>query len=298
MNSFIAAVAQYPVTRPVSWGQVEDTLTRWIAEAVLHGARLLVFPEYASLSLAGLFRTAIQADVLAQFAELQKLREDYVDLHCRLAQAYGAYLLAGSFPWQLDSGQFRNRVWLCSPGGDAGFQDQCMTPVDGRGHWGMIGAGELRLFDTAVGRVAIDVCRDIEFPMLTRQQTQAGAQMLLVPSSAAAAAGYHRTRLAAQSRALEGECYVLLSSLIGEAPWSPAVGTNIGAAGIYGPPHHGPHDDGVLVQGPLNHPCWVYAELGVEPKAPVNGPVKGLKLAACISRQAPERLKKSGGGAS
>ena len=42
MSAFRAAVAQYPVGQPVSWAEVEATLTRWVGEAVAEGARLLV----------------------------------------------------------------------------------------------------------------------------------------------------------------------------------------------------------------------------------------------------------------
>jgi predicted amidohydrolase len=74
-------------------------------------------------------------------------------------------------------------------------------------------------------------------------------------------AGYHRVRVAARARALEGQCHVLVSPLVGEAPWSPAVDVNVGAAGFYGPPDRGFPDDGVIAQGRLNEPGWVYGEI-------------------------------------
>jgi len=55
MSTFRAAIAQYPVSRPVSWDEAESTLAHWIDEAAAAGASLLVFPEYAAMSLAALF---------------------------------------------------------------------------------------------------------------------------------------------------------------------------------------------------------------------------------------------------
>lgn len=260
-NPFLAAAAQYPVSRPASWDEAAATLSRWVAQAAGHGARLLVFPEYAAMSLAALFPPQVHGDLAAQLTALQTLRDDYLALHRELAQQHGVYLLAGSFPWEVAPGRFHNRAWLCAPGGAAGFQDKRVMTRFEREQWNISAAAELKVFDTALGRIGVNICYDAEFPLPARAQAEAGAELLLVPSCTDAAAGYHRVRVAAQARALEGQCYVLLSPLVGEAPWSPAVDVNVGAAGIYGPPDRGFPDDGVLAQGRLNEPGWIYAEI-------------------------------------
>lgn len=261
MSAFRAAVAQYPVGQPASWAEVDATLTRWVGEAVAEGARLLVFPEYASMVLPALFAPAMQSNLGAQLPALQELRDDYLDLHRHLARRHGVYLLAGSFPWQVDDKHFHNRAWLCAPSGEAGFQDKRVMTRFEREQWGISAAEELKVFDTALGRIGVQICYDAEFPLPARAQAEAGAELLLVPSCTDTAAGYHRVRVAAQARALENQCHVLLSPLVGEAAWSPAVDVNVGAAGVYGPPDRGFPDDGVLVQGQLNQPGWIYAEI-------------------------------------
>jgi predicted amidohydrolase len=261
VSAFVAAAAQYPVTQPDSWAQAEDHLAQWVAQAAAQGAKLLVFPEYASMSLAALFPPQVHGDLHAQLTALQTLRDDYLALHRRLAAQHHVYLLAGSFPWEVAPGRFHNRAWLCAPDGAAGFQDkQVMTRFE-REQWRISGAAEPKVFDTALGRIGVSICYDAEFPLTARAQAEAGAELLLVPSCTDAAAGYHRVRVGAQARALENQCYVLMSPLVGEAPWSPAVDVNVGAAGIYAPPDRGFPDDGVLAQGTLNEPGWVYAEI-------------------------------------
>jgi predicted amidohydrolase len=269
MNHFRAAVAQYPVSRPASWADAADGLSQWVGDAVAQGAALLVFPEYASMSLAGLFAPAVYGDLSAQLHELQKLRDDYVELHRQLARRHGVYLLAGSFPWQVEDGRFHNRAWLFAPDGKAGFQDKRVMTRFEREHWNISAARELKLFDTALGRIGVQICYDAEFPLPARALAEAGAELLLLPSCTDAEAGYHRVRIAAQARALENQCYTLLSPLIGEAPWSPAVDINVGAAAVYGPPDHGFPADGVLAQGRLNQPAWVLADLDLDKVAQV-----------------------------
>lgn len=261
MSAFLVASAQFPVLHYGSWEEVEETIARWVSEAMRQGAQLLVFPEYASMSLPALFAPAAQADLAAQLLEMQTLRESYRELHRRLARTHGVHILAGSFPWQLDDGRFVNRAWFCAPSGAAGFQDKRIMTRFEREQW-MISSGEpAKVFETALGVIGVAICYDSEFPLVVREQIMAGAELLLVPSCTDALAGYHRVRVAAQARALESQCPVVMSPLVGEAPWSPAVDVNVGAAGIYGPPDRGFPDDGVIAQGRLNEAGWVYGEI-------------------------------------
>lgn len=260
-GAFVAAVAQYPVSRPASWAAFESQLAHWIEEAAGREAKLLVFPEYASMVLGALLGEELQSDLAGQLIALQDLREAYVDLHRRLALKHGVYILAGSFPWRVEDGRCVNRAWFCAPTGASAYQDkQVMTRFE-REQWGISAGEPSRVFATALGCVGVAICYDSEFPQLVRAQVEAGAELLLVPSCTDAATGYHRVQVAARARALESQCPVLLSPLVGEAPWSPAIDVNVGAAGAYGPPDRGFPDDGVIAQGVLNEPAWIYARI-------------------------------------
>lgn len=221
------------------------------------------------MSLAALFDEATRDDLNLQVIALQTLRERYVDLHRRLARTHGVYLLAGSFPWTLDDGRTVNRAWLCAPTGNADFQDkQIMTRFE-RESWQISGAPTLKVFDTAHGRIAVNLCYDCEFPLLARAQAEAGAELILVPSCTDTPAGYHRVRVGCQARALENQCIVVQSPLVGEAPWSAAVDVNVGAAGVFGPPDRGFPDDGVLALGTMNRAQWLYADIDLAAVAAV-----------------------------
>ena len=56
---------------------------------------------------------------------------------------------------------------------------------------------------------------------------------------------------------------------MGEAPWSPAVDVNVGAAGVFGPPDLGFPKDGVVAMGARNEPAWLYADLDLDAVARV-----------------------------
>ncbi|WP_028079017.1 carbon-nitrogen hydrolase family protein [Solimonas soli] len=257
------ALAQFPVSEPRQWDDVVAPIEAWVGEAAAAGAQLLVFPEYAAMSLAALFDSATRADLQAQVDAMQALRDDWLALHRRLAQRHGVYIVAGSFPWRLALECVVNRAWFCAPHGGLGFQDkQIMTRFE-RERWDISASPDsgLKVFRTALGMVAIDICYDSEFPLLARAQSEAGAELILVPSCTDSAAGYHRVRVGCQARALENQCYVAQAPLVGEAPWSAAIDVNVGRAGLFGPPDRGFPDSGVIVEGEWNAPQWIHADI-------------------------------------
>lgn len=255
------AAAAYPLDQFATWAQVEDKLTRWVAEAAQEGAQLLVFPEYGAMELATLDGPAIAGDLEASlYAVSEKLAE--VDaLHQRLAAQYGVYIVAASGPAATDTRPV-NRARLITPGGNVGVQDkQIMTRFE-REIWGVIGGGPLQVFDTALGRVGILICYDCEFPLLGRALQS--CDIICVPSVTEALAGYWRVRTGSMARALENQCVTVMSSVVGEADWSEALGSSVGTGGVFCPPDTGFPSTGVMAIGEIDHPGWTYAEVDLE----------------------------------
>ncbi|NKF24319.1 carbon-nitrogen hydrolase family protein [Solimonas marina] len=255
------ALAQYPVSEPSDWLQAATQIEQWTADAAAQGAELLVFPEYAAMSLAAVFDDATRNDLIAQVDALQTLRDDYLALHLRLARQLGVHIVAGSFPWRLSDDVVVNRAWFCTPHG-VDFQDkQIMTRFE-RESWNIDAATTpLKVFRTPLGMVAINICYDVEFPLLARAQCETGAELIVAPSCTDTLAGYYRVRVGCQARALENQCYVAQSPLVGNAPWSAAIDVNTGRAGVFGPPDRGFPDSGVIVEGRLDQPAWIYADV-------------------------------------
>lgn len=257
MVTYTVAAAQYPIDRLADWADYEAKLARWVAEASAGGAALAVFPEYGAMELASL-DPARESDLRGSLGTVSALLPRVDALHARLADLHGMHILAASAPRKDADGKFRNAARLFTPGGKAGTQDKLVMTRFEREEWGVSAGSALRVFDTALGRLAIAICYDSEFPLLARAQVEAGAQVLLVPSCTDALHGYWRVRIGAQARALEGQCYAVHAPTVGEAKWSPAVDVNRGAAGLYGPPDRGFPDDGVLAIGDLDQPQWVF----------------------------------------
>lgn len=260
MSAFIVAAAQYPVDRLASFDDYAAKLTRWIEDAAAGGARLAVFPEYGGMELTALDPATV-ADLHGSIAALTPLVGRIDELHATLAARHGIHICAASLPVREADGRYRNHARLFAPNGKSGTQRKVVMTRFEREEWDISGGAPLHVFDTDLGVIGIAICYDVEFPLLVRAMVEAGATIILAPSATDSLHGYHRVRVGAQARALENQCYVVQAPVVGEAAWTPSLGTSHGAAGIYGPPDLGFPADGIVAQGELDRPGWVFGEI-------------------------------------
>ncbi|MEJ6391936.1 carbon-nitrogen hydrolase family protein [Gymnodinialimonas sp. 2305UL16-5] len=267
------ATAAYPLDLLPNWTAYAEKQIAWVREAAGAGADLLVFPEYGKMELVGLAGVQTAGDLEASLHAAADLDEQANHLMADLAQGYGVHILCASGP-VFEEGRARpvNRAWLVGPDAEAPFvayQDkQVMTRFE-REIWDVVPGDPLQVIETPLGKIGVLICYDAEFPLLGRALIEQGAEILLVPSCTDGLAGYSRVRIGAMARALEGQCVVVQSPTVGEAPWSPAVDENVGAAAIYGPPDLGFPETGVIAAGDLNEPGWILADIDLSDIAQV-----------------------------
>jgi predicted amidohydrolase len=256
------AACGYPIERLASFEMYVAKQTALVEAAVQQGARLLVFPEYASMELTSLLEPEQQGELQRELVALQGLLPDMLGTYAALARKHGVYILGPSFPERIAAeGVVRNRVRLHAPSGEVGVTEKLQMTRFEREEWGVAAGRTQRVFDTEIGTLGIAICYDAEFPLLVRRQVEAGAEIVLVPSCTDTLAGYYRVALSCRARALENQCYVVLSPTMGGAAWSIAVDQNWGAAALYGPVDRGFASDGVVAQGSLDAPGWVFGDL-------------------------------------
>lgn len=262
------ASAQWPIVAPTSLGDYAARLRRELDIVAAQGAQLAVLPEYLALELAGLFADTTRADFAASLDALQPLYPDWQALFAALARDCGLHVLAGTFLLRQANGRYRNRSELFAPDGRRWFQDK-LTLTGFEHAAGTIEPGDtLQVFDTALGRIAVNVCYDSEFPLYARRQYEAGARVLLVPSCTDTFAGATRVRVGCLARALENQIHVVQSVTAGEAAWSPALDTNTGIAAVFAPSDRGLPDDGVVAQASADS-VWTFADIDADALARV-----------------------------
>lgn len=255
------ATAAYPLDALTSWAQYEDKIAAWVGDAAANGADLLVFPEYGAMELATLAGMDVAGDLEKSLFAVSDRMADADTLHQRLAAAHDVHIVAASGPAATQTRPV-NRARLITPDGQIGVQDkQIMTRFE-REIWGVVGGNHLQVFDTAIGKIGILICYDSEFPLLGRALSE--CDVIAVPSVTEALAGYWRVRTGAMARALENQCVTVMSSVVGDAQWSEALGTSFGAGGIFCPPDTGFPPNGVLAAAEICVPGWTYADVALE----------------------------------
>lgn len=255
------AAAAYPLDWFEGWDQYRAKLAHWVADAADQGAQVLVFPEYGAMELASLdsvdatdLATDLATNLAAATEAVARNMAPAVAILSDLAQQHGVHIVAPSGPVR-DGDALVNRAHFLWPDRRVAHQDkQIMTPWE-VSPWGVAGNGPLQIFDTDLGRIGILICYDCEFPILARQLVMAGVDLILIPSATETVAGYSRVRIGAMARALEGQCYTAMASIIGSYPIE-AVDISHGAGGIFCPPDTGLPEDGIVACGVLDAPGW------------------------------------------
>lgn len=257
------AVARYRIGEPSTFADFAHCVGVRVAAAAAGGAGVVVLPEYLALEAAAILPADARGDLHRSLAGLQRWHEAYLALAGELARRHSIHLVAGTFLLDIGGGRYRNRACLVAPDGRRGWQDK-LTLTGYEREAGVIEVGdELKVFDTELGRIGIDICYDIEFPLYARAQAEAGANLLLVPSCTDTQAGATRVRVGCQARALENQVFVACAVTAGEAPWSPVLDVNRGAAAICTPIDRGFPPDGIAAQA-SSDADWALAELDLD----------------------------------
>jgi len=251
------ASAQYPVSFHTSFQAWSAHTEIWVQQASQQNPHLLLFPEYGSMELVSLLSAEEPADIRLQVRGMDRLRADFCTVFTNLARKYGRIIVAPSFP-VCEAELVFNRCYVFGPKGQTGYQDKHFMTRFEQEEWEVQSApARICLFEADWGSFGIQICYDVEFPIGSALLSAAGARIILAPSCTESIRGSTRVHVGARARALEQQCYTVVSPLIGEAPWSPAVDVNYGFAAFYSTPDKFFQEEGILNQMSPQQPGWL-----------------------------------------
>ena len=152
-----------------------------------------------------------------------------------LAPEYRLYIVGGSHPHRAD-GQFVQRgPSVLRPPATCTRRTSCTSPPTS-GKCGMCSrAKKIKVFETPLARVAIQICYDIEFPETARLLAMAGVEAIFVPFSTDEKKAYYRVRYSAHARAVENYLYLVLAGSAGNLPTTPSYLLNYSQSAIITP---------------------------------------------------------------
>lgn len=267
------ASLQYAYDFPKNFDAYQQKISRIIKDLASRKVDLVVFPEYAGLEMLS-FTT---------MENLQEYLPQYLHLFQELSHQYKIYICSGSQVAQDSEGTF-NRSYFFSPSKKVSYQDKCLLIPEEVKEGIVMPGKKMQLFETKFGKIGICICYDAEFPPFVKKLVDAGARLILVPSYTSTVHGYTRVFVSSRARALENQCYVVQSPLVGLTD----VELAYGAAAICSPVDEGFPEDGLLAIGTRDQPEAVICEIDFEKMEKVRKEGKtlhfadGKKLESCF----------------
>jgi predicted amidohydrolase len=108
------------------------------------------------------------------------------------------------------------------------------------------------------------ICYDSEFPELARHLTNQGALLLFVPFCTDERRGYLRVRYCCHARAVENQCYVVTSGVVGNIPNVENMDVHYAESAILTPSDFAFARDGVAADTAPNTETIAIADLSLD----------------------------------
>lgn len=236
---------------------------------------IVIFPEFFNGPLMAKYNDDSPSEAVRKLAEYTiPIRDEMA----RMALEYNINIIAGTMPEYVDE-TLKNVSYLCRRDGTWERQYKIHVTPDEYSVWGMEGGNEVQVFETDFGKIGILICYDVEFPELSRLLAEENMQILFVPYWTDTQNGYQRVRHCAQARAIENECYVVLSGSTGNLPKAYNMDMQYSQSCILTPSDFPFPHDCVAAESTPNTEMTLIADLNMESlkKLHNEGSVRNLK---------------------
>jgi predicted amidohydrolase/GNAT superfamily N-acetyltransferase len=210
------ATVQFQQRRVESFDEFISNIEYFVDVTSDYRCDFVVFPELFTLQLLALEETRLTP---AQSIErLTEYTPHFVEKMRELAISYNINIIGGSHPTRTDDGDIQNVAYVFLRDGSVHAQEKIHPTPSERHWWNILGGDEIITIPTDCGPIGVLICYDSEFPELARKLVDAGAKLLFVPFCTDNRQGYLRVRYCAQARAIENQCYVVMSGNVGNLP--------------------------------------------------------------------------------
>ena len=176
----------------------------------------VVFPELFTMPLLSFEKETLTP--MEAIDRMTEYRAPFVSELSRMALRYNINIVGGSHPSRTEDGSIQNVAYVCLRDGSVHAQEK-IHPTPNEAYWWKIrGGSSVDVIQTDIGPIGVLICYDSEFPELARRLVDEGARIIFVPFCTDNRQGYMRVRYCAQARAIENQCFVVLSGNVGNLP--------------------------------------------------------------------------------
>ncbi|MEX0928075.1 MAG: carbon-nitrogen hydrolase family protein, partial [Balneolales bacterium] len=251
---------QYQMRKIESFGDFARQVEYFVDVASEYKSDFALFPELLTTQLLS-FEEEKRPGQAAR--ELTKFTGQYVDFFTDMAISYNVNIIGGSH-FTLEEDNVFNVSYLFRRDGTVDKQYKIhVTPSESL-WWGVQPGSVPKVFDTDRGKIAINVCYDVEFPELARYAVDRGAQILFVPYCTDERHGFTRVRTCAQARAIENQLYVAMAGTTGNIPSVENMAIQYAQSAIFTPSDFNFARDGIAAVAEENAEMVVIADVDLE----------------------------------
>lgn len=219
-----------------------------------------VFPEIFTTQLLSFIEEKTPSQSIRKLTEYT---EQYISLFTTLAVKYNVNIIGGSH-FVEEEGKIYNIAYLFRRDGTIEKQYKIHITPNERKYWGITGGDEVKVFDTDCGKIAIQVCYDIEFPELGRIATDKGANIIFTPFCTDERQGFLRVKYCAQARAIENQVYVVIAGTVGNLSEAENMDIQYAQSAIFTPSDFTFPRDGIEGECPANIETVVVGDVDLE----------------------------------
>lgn len=228
--------------------------------AASYNSDFAVFPEIFTLQLLSFLPEKSPSLAIRRLTEFT---EDYIELFTNLAVKYNVNIIGGSH-FVEEEGKIYNIAYLFRRDGTIEKQYKLHITPNERKFWGITGGDNVNVFDTDCGKIAIQICYDIEFPELARIAVNKGANIIFTPFCTDDRQGYLRVRYCSQARAIENQVYTVLSGTVGNLTEVENMDIQYAQSGIFSPSDFTFARDGIVGECNPNIETVVVGDVDLE----------------------------------
>ncbi|MEX0684784.1 MAG: carbon-nitrogen hydrolase family protein [Balneolales bacterium] len=251
---------QYQMRKINSFDEFATQVEYFVDVASEYKSDFALFPELLTTQLLS-FEVEKRPGQAAR--ELAKYTDQYVEFFTDMAISYNVNIIAGSH-FTLEEDNVFNVSYLFRRDGSVDKQYKIhVTPSEAL-WWGVQPGSIPKIFDTDRGKIAINICYDVEFPELARYAVDHGAQILFVPYCTDERHGFTRVRICAQARAIENQLYVAMAGTTGNIPSVENMAIQYAQSAIFTPSDFNFARDGVAAVSEENAEMVVIADVDLE----------------------------------
>lgn len=275
------ATVQFMMRKIESIDDFEEQVEYWVDVAADYESDFVVFPELFTLALLSIEEKKLQP--VEAIEKVATYTERFVAFMQNMAVSYNINIVGGSHPTRikLDQGksEIRNIAYTFLRDGSV-HESQKLHPTPSEAKWWNIKGGYgANVIPTDCGPIGVMVCYDSEFPELARHLVNQGALMLFVPFCTDERRGYLRVRYCCQARAVENQCYVVTSGVVGNLPNVENMDVHYAESAILTPSDFPFSRDGVAADTAPNTETIAIADLSLDSllTARQSGAVRNLR---------------------